>query len=1229
MAVEYFSAGSYIIPMDTTYQNKATLDTGMISAYGLVYALLKQGIPVKWAIKPGKTSVDDTDFVASAQDIQTSAIITNHNYAGGPFIIDFSYAASALPIIQSWQLNHSVTVHQATSAFSAPVAMTLKRAPRISIEERNAQIIIKYLNSAGIPDSNGNVWTTSSPDVLDHATIANYGFLTSATDPCKRLKYDIFLSAHTSDGDWAGNNPVEVAARDALDTFLRIGGMLHATCHSIQSIETIVGPFITTALSVANQGDTFFVEKPDFPLTQAVSTPTAPSRPGGSVNTWTATYRPSAQRLAYFRKGTSNYDFLAAGSYKGGTGAGKIVYEGGHEYKYDMKKPYTHVDNTDMIFLRYILNSVLFSVGKPRIVLNASPLSIPAGFPSTVVFSLDNEGGSEATSASVTITLAPFVTYNFDASIPPTSIVGQTLTWDESALSGHTGPGTILTFTASVIPPAPGFNTIASYYTYYGDNFNESYSLNYCTSIQATPGAAPFLDKTPAYQTVNPNNTVTWSIILGNYGTLPLNNVVVKDTLPLELTFVSAVPAPSSIVGNVITWNMPSIPPLTPAAYTITLTALAPPATTHIFINQVTMTGTDTSPASYSITDTAEVSIINRPPQVTVLNPNGGEIICNGTTITWLASDPDGDPLTYKIQYSADGGVTYTTLATGLTSMSYVWDTSGLISSNNYIIKVIASDGELEGEDTSDSTFIIDNTPPSVSWISPVNGSLITASPFTLEVLATDNVGVSKVEFLYSADGISFNIIGIDTIPDMDIYSTNWEFDTLSPGTYTLRAIAFDTCGKTSHADIQVKIDLPPQVKIISPNGGEIICPPGTDIIWEASHPMGAPLTFSILYSANGGSSFNVLATGITGICPCSYFWNTASLSSGNNYLIKIITSDSILTAEDVSNGVFTIDNTPPSVSWISPANNSFVRGSITLKANAADNVGVTQVIFEYSSDGGINYNLIAIVTTPFDSIYAAPFDTTLLADGHYKLKATAFDGCSNTTAKILDIVIDNIPPVVNIVSPPDSSTVSDIVDILISSHDNECLAKVDIYIDDVLVHTEIAGNAKSLEFIYEWDTSGFSEGAHVVKAVATDCGGLTAETSHTYIIDNLPDHYTQILIDGTLQIPELKPDVEKIINFEVIPEIDSIKAIKTIEGSKIIISGHITFEVTYSSTSDDQKVHFAHFVKPFLGYIIWPELPLDAELCPVIIVEHKQYHLLNPRIIRKSVVLFVGVRLC
>ena len=44
-----FEAGSLIIPMDQDYQ-----DLGMFEAYGLVYELLRNGVPVRWVIKPGK-----------------------------------------------------------------------------------------------------------------------------------------------------------------------------------------------------------------------------------------------------------------------------------------------------------------------------------------------------------------------------------------------------------------------------------------------------------------------------------------------------------------------------------------------------------------------------------------------------------------------------------------------------------------------------------------------------------------------------------------------------------------------------------------------------------------------------------------------------------------------------------------------------------------------------------------------------------------------------------------------------------------------------------------------------------------------------------------------------------------------------------------------------------------------------------------------------------------------
>ena len=45
-----FQPGSFVIPMDLSYQN-----TGMFQAYGLIYQLLRQGVHVAWMIDPAKT----------------------------------------------------------------------------------------------------------------------------------------------------------------------------------------------------------------------------------------------------------------------------------------------------------------------------------------------------------------------------------------------------------------------------------------------------------------------------------------------------------------------------------------------------------------------------------------------------------------------------------------------------------------------------------------------------------------------------------------------------------------------------------------------------------------------------------------------------------------------------------------------------------------------------------------------------------------------------------------------------------------------------------------------------------------------------------------------------------------------------------------------------------------------------------------------------------------------
>jgi parallel beta-helix repeat protein len=123
---------------------------------------------------------------------------------------------------------------------------------------------------------------------------------------------------------------------------------------------------------------------------------------------------------------------------------------------------------------------------------------------------------------------------------------------------------------------------------------------------------------------------------------------------------------------------------------------------------------------SQSIIDT-KYELWTRPTVPTVLYPNGGETLNEPITIRWDQSlDPDGLPITYSVYYSADGGAIWNLLKNELTSNSLVWNTTELSNGLSYLIKVVAINSDnVSNEDISDSTFIVENTPPISITIEP------------------------------------------------------------------------------------------------------------------------------------------------------------------------------------------------------------------------------------------------------------------------------------------------------------------------------------------------------------------------------------------------------------------------------------------------------------------------------------------------------------------------------
>ncbi|KAF0205231.1 MAG: BNR repeat-containing glycosyl hydrolase, partial [bacterium] len=116
------------------------------------------------------------------------------------------------------------------------------------------------------------------------------------------------------------------------------------------------------------------------------------------------------------------------------------------------------------------------------------------------------------------------------------------------------------------------------------------------------------------------------------------------------------------------------------------------------------LTGRDISDADFIITgkDTT-------PPQVTVISPNGGEVLANSDAlkITWRASDNVG-VFSQDIQVSNDGGSNYTTLQAGLAGNIQEFTLNIPSISERTKVKIIARDTQNNvGSDDSDGVFAV------------------------------------------------------------------------------------------------------------------------------------------------------------------------------------------------------------------------------------------------------------------------------------------------------------------------------------------------------------------------------------------------------------------------------------------------------------------------------------------------------------------------------------------
>nr|MBC8872255.1 S8 family serine peptidase [Planctomycetota bacterium] len=184
-----------------------------------------------------------------------------------------------------------------------------------------------------------------------------------------------------------------------------------------------------------------------------------------------------------------------------------------------------------------------------------------------------------------------------------------------------------------------------------------------------------------------------------------------------------------------------------------------------------------------------------------------------------------------------------------------------------------------------------------------------------------------------------------------------------------------------------------------------------------------------------------------------------------------------------------------PTVTVTSPTDGGTVSGTVTVEADASDDVAVTQVEFF------VNGSSIGIDSDDTDG-WSATWDTISSGDGSHTVTATATDTASQSASDSVTVTVDNVDdaPTVAITNPADASTVSGTVNVSADASDDHGVSQVEFFVGELSIGVD---SDSSDGWSATWDTTSSGDGSHTITATATDTASQTASDSVGVTVNN------------------------------------------------------------------------------------------------------------------------------
>ncbi len=395
-------------------------------------------------------------------------------------------------------------------------------------------------------------------------------------------------------------------------------------------------------------------------------------------------------------------------------------------------------------------------------------------------------------------------------------------------------------------------------------------------------------------------------------------------------------------------------------------------------------------------------------PNVTIYKPENTTYGSTGLPVFNVSLNTTNGSL---VQYSLDGGVTNVTMSA--TDNRNYNASNNSIAGGSYVFRVYANDTAENRNDSTQVTFSIDTTLPTINYSTGTesDGTNLTRANIVINVTASDGNLSNITIYVFNSSGVKLNETTKTT-------SENWvNITSLGDGNYTFNATATDGVNnRNSTASRVVWIDTTmPQISYTGATEGDNANLSRTWVFVNVSvtEANEQNITFT-LYNATASVNVTTFTTSERVI-------NWTGLADGS-YTFNVSVVDRVNQRNTTATRTIRVDTAIPGIGY---GAGTEVNGSAWSRTWSYANISLNESFLAnvtytlYNTTGSVNVTTFAGSTTTFN--------WTSLADGVYYFNVSAADTANNRNTTLMQtITLDNVvPATLTFVAPSDEDNVN------------------------------------------------------------------------------------------------------------------------------------------------------------------------------------------------------------